>query len=106
MEKDTGFGLMLTNCEMKNIYNYLKTTINWLCRNFCYKKEEERGNYCLIHEIKERFNKIYQSKVLSNFEKRIFIKRMFRALEADDKKNHKLPYCLAIFKDMKNISNH
>ena len=38
MEKDTGFSYMLTNDEMKNIFNYQKTTINCLCMANCNKK--------------------------------------------------------------------
>ena len=104
MDKETNFNFMLTNSEMENIFNYLKNKVNWLCLNNCFTKYD-KNIFCLIHHIKERYDKIYKSKVLSNFEKQILIKRMFRALSCDEEENHELPYFFQIFNDMKKINN-
>ena len=89
---------------MKSILNYLKNTVNWLCLNNCFT-EYDKNNFCLILHIKERYDKINKSKVLSNVEKRTFIKKMFRGLSCDEEKTHKLSYFLQIFNDMKKINN-
>ena len=80
MEASTSFNFMLNEEEMKNLYKYLRTTVGWLCL--------DEGNYgksssefCCICEIYKRYNEIYNNKYLTNFEKCVLLKRMFRNME-------------------------
>ena len=99
MEQVTGFSFLLTNKELKNLYNYLLKTINWLCMFDC-NIDNKRLLFNARHQETLLF--IYESKTFSNFEKRILI-RMFKNLETQN--HQELSYFLAIFKDRKNVCN-
>ena len=73
---------MLTTKQMNNLYNYLDNTVGWLRLS----PDPFNKNYnCLIHEIWDRYDRIFSSKELSNFEKKIFLKRMFSRKEGESK---------------------
>ena len=101
MEAETGFSYFLTTQEIQIIYHYLRSTVGWLCLS-TGNWETSCETHCHICDIWKRYKNIYLSKALTNFEKRVFIKRMFRSQGVDKE----FPYFCSIFKDMKKIKNH
>ena len=100
MENQSGFSFLMTTNEMSKLYRYLRNYTCWLCENKCYlgtNNPEKDG--CLIHELQKRHLQIFNSEVLSNFEKRIFIKRMFKKLDRNNKNDELLSF-LYIFRDI------
>ena len=103
MEGSTGFNFMLNKEEMKNLYNYLHTTVGWLCLS-TGNYDKSCDKFCCICEIYKPYKEIYNNSYLTNFEKCVFIKRMFKSMKV--KGGQEFPYFCAIFKDMKKKLDH
>ena len=74
------FNFTLTEEEMKNLYKYLYTTVGCLClAESNYEKSCDK--FCCICEIYKCFSQIYNNKYLTNFEKSVFIRHMFKNIE-------------------------
>ena len=102
MEAHTGFNFLLNEDETKNLHSYLVSTVGWLCLRQANHEKSCEG-FCCICEIYKRYKKTYKNKCLTNFEKSIFIKRMFRDMEM--KGDKEFPYFCTIFNNRKNTSH-
>ena len=54
--------------QEKQLYNYLKLNITWLCPNDNYK--------CWLHKFLKEFKQIFQLKWMSCFKRKIFLQKI------------------------------